>query len=210
LFSEGSLIVFEDFLQLVGAFIGFSVAYVSYRGYRDTGSPTMLRLALSFLLLGGGFALSGIVGLASLGLTPYITLAVSALVLIASLMETAGYFFLAFSHMMNARRIAGGGVPLMAIATTVPVTALKSVALYFLLYGLIETVLAYLRDRRVETLGIALGLGLIASAEFIRWTSFLYPTATIIFVISLIIKIAGFSTLYIPVVKYSSLRGKLP
>ena len=81
--------VFEDLLQLVGAFIGFSVAYVSYRGYKDTSSPTMLRLTLSFILLGGGFALSGIIGLASIGVLPYVTLAISALVIAASFLETA-------------------------------------------------------------------------------------------------------------------------
>lgn len=201
--------MFEYFLYLVGAFIGFSVAYVSHRGYRDTGSPTMLRLSLAFLLLGGGFTLSGIVGLASIGLLPYVTLAVSALVMVASLLETAGYFFLAFSHMMNVRRMAGAGVPSMAIVGGGAIVALKSVAIFFLLYGLVETILAYLRDRRVETLGIALGLGLIVSSEFVRWASFLYPTVAIIFAVSLVIKIVGFSALYIPVVKYASLRRQM-
>ncbi|MCL4437134.1 MAG: hypothetical protein M1503_10750 [Thaumarchaeota archaeon] len=205
--SEGSLVVFEDFLQLVGAFIGFSVAYVSYRGYKDTSSPTMLRLTLSFILLGGGFALSGIIGLANIGVLPYVTLAISVLVVAASFLETAGYFFLAFSHMMNARRMVGIGLPALALPDITPVDALKSISLYFLLYGLIETVLAYMRDRRFETLGIAVGLGMIASAEFVRWASFLYPTATIILLTSLVIKVIGFSTLYIPVVKYVTLGG---
>ena len=65
-----------------------------------------------------------------------------------------------------------------------------------------------MRDRRTETLGIAVGLGMIASAEFVRWASFLYPTATIILLTSLVIKVIGFSTLYIPVVKYVSLGGR--
>ncbi|MFQ6135018.1 MAG: hypothetical protein ACE5KU_04305 [Nitrososphaerales archaeon] len=208
--ADPNLILFEDLLYLVGAFIGFSVAYVSYHGYRDTESPTMLRLSIAFLLLGGGFTLSGIVGLASLGVLPYITLVISVLVLGAGLLEAAGYFFLAFSHIMNVRGFekAGAASPI-TLSAAVPVAALKSVSLYFLLYGVIETVIAYFRVRRFETLTIAIGLGMIASAEFIRWTSFLYPSVAAILVVSLVVKIMGFSTLYVPVVKFASLGGRL-
>ncbi|MEE9586054.1 MAG: hypothetical protein V3W09_04055 [Nitrososphaerales archaeon] len=208
--SDPNLILIEDLLYLVGAFIGFSVAYVSYQGYRDIGSPTMLRLTIAFLLLGGGFTLSGIVGLADLGVLPYITLLISSLVLGASLLEAAGYFFLAFSHMMNVRGFGKGGMnSTITLSAAIPVAALKSVSLYFLMYGVIETVIAYFKVRRFETLTIAIGLGLIAAAEFIRWTSYLYPSIATILILSLVIKVLGFSTLYIPVLRFASLRGRL-
>ncbi len=170
----------------------------------------MLRLAIAFTLLGGGFTLSGIVGLASLGVLPYITLMISVLVIGASLLETAGYFFLAFSHIMNAKSYGkNNAASTIALSAAIPIAALKSVSLYFLLYGIIETIIAYFRIRKFETLAIAMGLSLIASAEFMRWTSFLYPSVETLLIVSLVIKIIGFSALFVPVAKFASIRGRL-
>ena len=203
------LLLIEDLLQLLGAFVVFSVALVSYYGYKKVDSPTMLRLTMAFLLLGGGFMLSGIIGLTNLDLQPNTALWVSAVVIGASSLEAAGYFFLAFSYMMSVRGFGKtSAVPVFALAAAVPVVALKSIAIYFLLYGIIETLISYIKVKKVETLTIACGLVLIASAEFIRWISFLYPTETAILAISLIVRVLGFITLFIPVLKFVSLRGE--
>ena len=203
------LLLIEDLLQLLGAFVVFSVALVSYYGYKKVDSPTMLRLTMAFLLLGGGFMLSGIIGLTNLDLQPNAALWVSAVVIGASSLEAAGYFFLAFSYMMNVRGFGKtSAVPVFALAAAVPVVALKAIAIYFLLYGIIETLISYIKMKKIETLTIACGLVLIASAEFIRWISFLYPTETAILAISLVVRVLGFITLFIPVLKFVSLRGE--
>jgi len=187
----------------------FSVAFVSYYGYKKLESPTMLRLTIAFLLLGGGFTLSGVIGLTNLDIQPPISLWVSAVVIGASSLEAAGYFFLAFSYMMNARSVGKTTlVPAFALIAVVPVIALKAIAIYFLLYGVIETLISYLKVKKAETLTIAVGLILIVSAEFIRWISFLYPTEATILAISLVVRVFGFIILFVPVVKFISIRGR--
>ena len=187
----------------------FSVALVSYHGYKKLESPTMLRLTIAFLLLGGGFTLSGVIGLTNLDIQPHSSLWVSAVVIGASSLEAAGYFFLAFSYMMNARSVGKTTlVPAFALIAVVPVIALKAIAIYFLLYGVIETLISYLKVKKVETLTIAVGLVLIVSAEFIRWISFLYPTEATILAISLVVRVFGFIILFVPVVKFISIRGR--
>jgi len=187
----------------------FSVAFVSYHGYKKLESPTMLRLTIAFLLLGGGFTLSGVIGLTNLDIQPPISLWVSAVVIGASSLEAAGYFFLAFSYMMNARSFGKTTlVPAFALIAVVPVIALKAIAIYFLLYGVIETLMSYLKVKKAETLTIAVGLILIVSAEFIRWISFLYPTEATILAISLVVRVFGFIILFVPVVRFISIRGR--
>ncbi len=204
-----SLFFIENVLQLIGAFVVFSVAFISYYGYNKTDSPTMLRLTIAFLLLGGGFSISGISGLLNLNVQATSSLGLGSIIIVAASLEAAGYFFLAFSHMMNVKGISKmATIPTFALAAIVPVTALKAIALYFLVYGIIETGIAYIKLKKFETLAITLGLGLIASAEFIRWASFLYPTESIILVSSLVIRVLGFITLFVPVVKFVSLGGK--
>jgi len=207
--ADISLFLIEDLLQLIGAFVVFSVAFVSYHGYKKLESPTMLRLTIAFLLLGGGFTLSGIIGLTNLNMQPPIALWVSAVIIGASSLEAAGYFFLAFSYMMNVRGFGKTStVPVFVLAAAVPVVALKAIAIYFLLYGIIETLISYLKMKKIETLTIVCGLILIASAEFIRWISFLYPTEASILAISLVVRVFGFITLFVPVLRFVSLRGK--
>ena len=207
--TDISLFFIEDILQLIGAFVVFSVAFVSYHGYKKLESPTMLRLTIAFLLLGVGFTLSGVIGLTNLEIQTPIALWVSVVVIGASSLEAAGYFFLAFSYMMNVRGFGKAStVPVFALVAAVPVVALKAIAIYFLLYGIIETLISYLKVKKIETLTIAFGLVLIASAEFIRWISFLYPTETTILAASLIIRVFGFITLFVPVLRFVSLRGK--
>lgn len=204
-----SLFFIENILHLIGAFVVFSVAFVSYYGYKKTDSPTMIRLTIAFIFLGGGFSISGIAGVLNLNAQPSASLGVSIIVIAAASLEAAGYFFLAFSHMMNVRGIGRmATVPTFALAAVVPVTALKAIAIYFLLYGIIETGMAYIKLKKFETLAITLGLGLIASAEFIRWASFLYPTEGFILASSLVIRVLGFIALFIPVAKFVSLGGK--
>ena len=170
----------------------------------------MLRLTVAFLLLGGGFTLSGISGISNLYVSPSSTLLNWVIVIGGSSLEAAGYFFLAFSHMMNIRGFSKiAAIPTFALLTVVPATALKAVGIYFLMYGIIETTIAYVRAKKFETLALALGLVLIASAEFMGWVSFLYPTETIILVTSLVIRVLGFTILFIPVAKFVSLGGKI-
>ncbi len=202
-------IVFDNLLQLVGAFIVFSLARIAYRGLKETRSATFLRLSLAFALLGVGFALSGISGLAQLGLLPSLALFVSLFFIAAALFEVLGYFFLAFSHVIDV--VAGAQllvVPSLVVTIASSATVLKSVSVLLLLYGVVETTWTYSRNKRKDTLVIAIGFSLITLGEFIRWfnLNLILPAEPIYVATSLLVKILGFISLYIPVLRFSLRR----
>src|SRR5579863_1898098 len=88
-----------DLLQFIGVFVSFSIAYVAYRGIRHTESSTLLRLATAFVFLGFGFLVEGLVGLGDF--IPSLQLTATAIVIGGLVLETTGYFFLAFSHAVD-------------------------------------------------------------------------------------------------------------
>src|ERR1700693_6127763 len=95
------LLVLEDVLQFVGAFVAFSIAIVSYKGVLRTSSSSLLRLAAAFVFLGAGFLLEGLYGFSTLYLIPGIEVSVATLLVAGLFLQTAGYFFLAFSHVLD-------------------------------------------------------------------------------------------------------------
>ena len=68
------------------------------------------------------------------------------------------------------------------------------------MYGAIETMLSYIQGRKKSTLFVAVGLGLLGFGEFIGWYSFVFPE-TVLYVSSIVIKIAGLISVGIPVSK---------
>lgn len=209
--TDSVLAVAGNILNLVGAVIVVAVAYVASRGYRETRSPTLLRLTLAFSLLGVSLALTGVIGMAELGPTGVLTgqsfLTASILLLAAGALETAGYFFLAFAHVLNVMASARIGLlPLLFVPASPAAAALKSLSLYFLLYGFVETVLSYARLKKFLTLVIGAGLGCLALGEFVQWFAAFYPTNEAFVVASLMVKVVGFSALYIPVLSFSARR----
>lgn len=208
---DSTLVLVENVLQLVGAFIVFSVSLVAYRGYTETKSPTMLRITAAFFFLGLSFSLMGVAGLVGGVSLQTLTLGISAMAIVAGLMEAMGYFFLAFSHMIDVR--ISSRIPNITISSVLFIpglsvaAVLKTISFYFLSYGVAETVIAFRKNRSTTTLLIALGLALIATAEFMRWLNFFYPTAIGLIILSLVVKIIGFSSLYIPVLHFSLRRG---
>ena len=198
-----SVSLLEEYLAIVGAVIGFVIAYVSYRGYQQTHSPTLLRLGAAFLLLGISYSFTGFHGLAVNGLLPNFAILIGTLALLAYTLETAGYFFLAFSHMLNVKGLKRGSfMPLIAFAPGAVVAGLKSLSFYFLLYGVTETLLSYVRTRKRETLVIAAGLAMLATGEFMRWIGLFYGPASDLALVSVFVKVVGLSTLVMPIVKF--------
>src|SRR2546429_8565610 len=97
----GPIAVFANMLQFVGAFVSFSIAYVSLRGLRETESPTLLRLATAFVFLAFGFVVQGLVRLGTEAIIPGIGAGATAMLISGLLLETTGYFLLAFSHVID-------------------------------------------------------------------------------------------------------------
>ena len=76
----------------------------------------------------------------------------------------------------------------------------RSISFILLAYGAIETMLSYFENRNKGTIWVSAGLGLLALGEFLGWYSFVFPES-IMYPISMIIKIGGLLSLFVPVSK---------
>jgi hypothetical protein len=195
----------DEVLQLIGVFVSFSIAFVSYKGVRRTDSTTLMRLTTAFVFLGLGFLVEGLVGLnGSLFWLPSIT---ATMVIVGLVLETTGYFFLAFSHavdVMLSRRLALSVLifPVLAFNGTELSNILSILSFYFVLYGVVETLYSYRATRRPDTLLIASGLALLAGGIAAQWLSIVYISVNLLPLVEILLKELGLMTLFVPVLSY--------
>ena len=195
----------ESILNLIGFIIGIIIGIFSYVGYRNTGSPVLFRLTIAFFAIGIGF---GIIwsaytvnelvfeeekinrGIQALGLG----------------IQTIGYFFIAFSHTIKSffpksRYFRSVGIlPLFFLSTMNIEHIIRAFSFILLVYGAIETIVSYIEGKQKGALAVGIGLAFLAFGEFLGWYSFVFPES-ILYTVSMIIKIAGLIALFIPVSK---------
>lgn len=195
----------ENILNLIGFLVGLSIGIMSAIGFRNTGSPTLFRLSIAFFSISFGFFViwSGYMVedfvIKSGGIERWIqTLGIG--------IQMVGYFFIAFSHSIKSffpktRYFRSVGIiPLFLVSSVQIEHIFRSVSFILLAYGAIETMLSYFENKNKGTISVAVGLGLLALGEFLGWYSFVFPES-IIYPVSMIIKIAGLLALFIPVSK---------
>ena len=196
----------QNVLQFIGVFVSFSIAYVSYRGVRQTESSTLLRLATAFVFLGFGFLVEGLVGLGQI--LPSLPVSTSVVVVGGLLLETTGYFFLAFSHAVDvllSKRMGAAllVVPVVTLSGAQLADVLSILSFYFVLYGVVETGYSYARTRKPDTLLIALGLSLIGVGTFLQWLSILYQYVGVLSLLQIILQEMGLLILFTPVLRFA-------
>jgi len=196
----------QNLLQFIGVFVSFSIAYVSYRGVRQTESSTLLRLATAFVFLGFGFLVEGLVGLGQI--LPSLPVSTSVVVVGGLLLETTGYFFLAFSHAVDvllSKRMGAAllVVPVVTLSGAQLADVLSILSFYFVLYGVVETGYSYARTRKPDTLLIALGLSLIGVGTFLQWLSILYQYVGVLSLLQIILQEMGLLILFTPVLRFA-------
>jgi len=196
----------ENILQFIGVFVSFSIAYVSYRGVRQTESSSLLRLATAFVFLGFGFLAEGLVGLGQI--LPSLPVSTTAVVVGGLLLETTGYFFLAFSHavdVMISKKMGAALLvfPVISLSATQLANVLSILSFYFVLYGVVETIYSYARTRKPDTLLIALGLSLIGVGTFFQWLSLLYQYVGVLSLLQIILQEMGLLILFTPVLSFA-------
>jgi hypothetical protein len=199
------LVMFENALQFIGAFVAFSIALVAYKGVRETSSSSMLRLAAAFVFLGTGFVLEGLEGVGAFASIPGLEISLATILLAGLFLQTVGYFFLAFSHVLDvvvSRRLGPLLVllPIFAVSPTSVDTVLRSLSFYFILYGVLETSLSYSKTRNPNTLFIATGLGMLAAGW---WVSLAAPDIALLTLLQLLMREVGLIALFVPVLKFS-------
>jgi len=202
----------DEVLQLIGVFVSFSIAFVSYKGVRRTDSSALMRLTTAFVFLGLGFLVEGIVGLG--GTLPWLPSAAATLVILGLVLETTGYFFLAFSHavdVMLSKRLALSVLvfPILALNSAELSNLLSILSFYFVLYGVVETLYSYKASRRPDTLMIAGGLSFLAVGILAQWLSILYISVNLLPLVEILLKEMGLMMLFVPVLSYVFGREKV-
>jgi hypothetical protein len=203
---QSDMALIGDILQFIGVFVSFSIAYVAYRGVRQTQSSSLLRLATAFVFLGFGFLVEGVVGVDRL--VPFLPLTATAIVVGGLLLQTTGYFFLAFSHAVDVifSKKMGPALmlfPVLSLSGAQLQDVLSFFAFYFVMYGVVETIYSYSRTKRPDTLFIALGLSLIGVGTFFQWLSLLYQYVGVLSLLQIILQEMGLLMLFTPVLGFA-------
>ena len=195
----------ENILNLIGFLVGLVIGIMSAIGFRNTGSPTLFRLAIAFLSISLGFFViwSGYMVEDFIFKSGNIEKWIQTL---GIAIQTVGYFFIAFSHSIKSfspktRYFRSVGIfPLFLVSSVQLEHIFRSVSFILLAYGAIETMLSYFENKNKGTISVAIGLALLALGEFLGWYSFVFPES-ILYSASMIIKIGGLLALFIPVSK---------
>ena len=195
----------ENILNFIGFVVGLSIGVMSFIGFRNTGSPTLFRLTIAFISISLGFFViwTGYMVEDFIIKSGSIERWIQTLGIV---IQTIGYFFIAFSHSIKSffpkssyfRSV--GILPLFLVSSVQLEHVFRSVSFILLVYGAIETMLSYFENRNKGTIWVSFGLGLLALGEFLGWYSFVFPES-ILYPVSMIIKIGGLISLFIPVSK---------
>ena len=198
-------LLLENIFNLIGFLIGLIIGIFAYIGYRNTGSPVLFRLTIAFFAIGIGF---GIIWSAyMINIVLFDGLEINRGITALGLgIQTIGYFFIAFSHTIKSffpknRYLRSIGIlPLFVFSTMSIEHIIRAFSFILLVYGCIETLVSYLEGKQKGALSVGVGLGLLALGEFVAWYSFVFPE-TILYLLSIIMKISGLLALFIPVSK---------
>ena len=198
-------LLLENIFNLAGFVIGLIIGIFSYIGYKNTGSPVLFRLTIAFFAIGIGF---GIIWSAyMINVILFDQLEINRGITALGLgIQTIGYFFIAFSHTIKSffpknRYLRSVAIfPLFVLSTMSIEHIIRAFSFILLVYGCIETLVSYLEGKQKGTLSVGVGLGLLALGEFVAWYSFVFPE-TILYLLSIIMKISGLLALFIPVSK---------
>ena len=195
----------ENILNFIGFVVGLTIGVMSFIGFRNTGSPTLFRLTIAFISISLGFFViwTGYMVEDFVIKSGSIERWIQTLGIV---IQTIGYFFIAFSHSIKSffpkssyfRSV--GILPLFLVLSVQLEHVFRSISFILLAYGAIETMLSYFKNRNKGTIWVSLGLGLLALGEFLGWYSFVFPES-ILYPVSMIIKIGGLVSLFIPVSK---------
>ena len=202
----------EGILNLIGFIIGLIIGSFSYIGYKNTGSPVLFRLTIAFFAIGIGFGIiwSAYIINELIFEEEKINRGIQALGLG---IQTIGYFFIAFSHTIKSffpksRYFRSVGIlPLFFLSAMNIEHIIRAFSFILLVYGAIETFVSYMEGKQKGTLAVGTGLALLAFGEFIAWYSLIFPESAL-YSISIVIKIAGLLSLFIPVSKLPLKRIK--
>jgi hypothetical protein len=195
----------ENILNLIGFVVGLVIGVMSYIGFKNTGSPTLFRLSIAFMSICIGFFVVWVGYMEE----DFIVQSGEIERWVQTLgigIQTVGYFFIAFSHSIKSffpksRYFRSVGiVPLFLLSVVQVEHIFRAISFILLVYGAIETILSYFEGKKKGTVFVAVGLSFLAFGEFLGWYSFVFPES-ILYYLSISIKIVGLISIFIPVSK---------
>ena len=190
---------------MIGFVVGLGIGVMSFIGFRNTGSPTLFRLTIAFFAICIGFFVIWI----GFMVEDFVIQSGEIERWVQTLgigIQTIGYFFIAFSHSIKSffpkSRYFRSVVifPLFLVSSIHIENIFRSVSFILLAYGAIETFMSYLESKKRGAIFVSLGLALLAFGEFLGWYSFVFPES-ILYYLSISIKIGGLISLFVPVSK---------
>jgi hypothetical protein len=194
--------ILESVLNLLGFVVGLALGVFAYIGFKNTGSPTLFRLNISFFSISIGFGVVGFGFFIESLVFGYTKIDIWIQTLGLGI-QTIGYFFIAFSHGIKSffpksRHFRSITMPLFIIPSNSIEHIIRSISFILLAYGTIETIMSYMENRKRSTIFVAAGLGLLALGEFLGWYSIIFPKSVLYF-ISVFTKIVGLGALFVPI-----------
>lgn len=190
---------------MIGFVVGLGIGIMSFIGFRNTGSPTLFRLTIAFFAICIGFFVIWV----GFMVEDFVIQSGEIERWVQTLgigIQTIGYFFIAFSHSIKSffpksRYFRSVGMfPLFLVSSIHIENIFRSVSFILLAYGAIETFMSYLESKKRGAIFVSLGLALLAFGEFLGWYSFVFPES-ILYYLSISIKIGGLISLFVPVSK---------
>lgn len=209
----GSLeIVWESALNLIGFGVGAITSGVAYAGYKSTASPTLFRLCIAFFAIGLGFL---IIWVGHITADPDSGVSSRWAQTLGNGVQMTGYFFITFSY--GIKSFFPRTKSLRSIVLFPPILfsyvhlehIFKSVSFVLLVYGAIETMLTFTENKNRGAVFVACGFALLALGEFLTWYSLVFPDS-VLYLVSVVTKIAGLLSMFIPVskIQISRMRAK--
>ena len=203
-------LVWESALNLIGFTIGVITGAIAYAGYRSTASPTLFRLSIAFFAIGLGFFIIwlGYIFTDENTSTKWVQT-------LGNGVQMIGYFFITFSYGIKSFFPKKHSLRSLIIFPPALFSYIhlehifKSVSFVLLIYGTIETLLSFIENKNRGAIFVACGFALLALGEFLSWYSLVFPDS-VLYIISIIIKISGLISMFIPVsrIQISRMRAK--
>lgn len=187
-------------MQIIDATIAFAVGYYALKGYRLVKERTLFFLHFSFVLLGVGLLIDGVVGvpvLAFRGLLPITTISY----LLRMISEIVAYSLLLFAHLRQTKSFMGAA----AISAMLPdYNPFLEILVFFLVaYLATQAAMNYSVKKERNSLLVFVGFLLLA----ISHTFFIFPPIVrLFFVAAHVSQLAGFLALLAMLIRVTKAR----
>jgi len=191
---------FDSLMLIVDAAIAFAISYYALKGYRLVKERTLFFLHFSFVLLGVGLLVDGVVTipvLAFRGLSPIMT----ASYLMRITAETIAYGLLLFAYLRQTRSSMVETAPLALVLEYHP---LFEIVVFFLVaYLAAQTAMNYSVRKERNSLLVFIGFALLSVSHMFF---ILPPILRLFFVMAHVSQLLGFVALLAMLVRVARTR----